>query len=56
VKVAVTEHDLQVPYETDDELDPLVGARLDDIRRAADAQHCFSESCACRADSDRFWS
>ncbi|WP_208452172.1 hypothetical protein [Burkholderia cepacia] len=56
VKVAADEYDLRVPYETERELDDRVDALLDDIHRTAGEHHCFSESCACLADSDQCWS
>jgi hypothetical protein len=46
---------LQVPYETDRELDDLVYALLDDIQMTAGDRHCFSDSSARLAGSDRIW-
>ncbi|WP_319002040.1 phage integrase family protein [Burkholderia contaminans] len=56
VKVADDEYDLEIPHETDGELDQLVEALLDDIQSTADDRHCFSESCARTIDGDRNWS
>lgn len=56
VKVADCEYDLQVPYESDRELDDLIYELLGDIQMTADDRHCFSESCAQLAGSDRVWS
>lgn len=56
VKVADCEYDLQVPYESDRELDDLIYELLGDIQMAAGDRHCFSESCAQLAGSDRVWS
>lgn len=56
VKVADNEYNLEIPHETDGELDQLVEALLDDIQSTADDRHCFSESCARTIDGDRNWS
>jgi len=56
VKVDDGEYDLQIPHETDSELDQLVDELLDDIQSTAGDRHCFSESRARLAGSDRIWS
>jgi hypothetical protein len=49
------DYELQVPYDTDEELDETLNELLGDIAAQADDRHCFSESDARMVGTDRQW-
>ena len=49
------DYELQVPYSCDEELDETINELLGDIANQADDRHCFSESDAHMAGTDRQW-
>jgi hypothetical protein len=49
------EYELEVPYDSDEDLENTVNELLGDIACEADDRHCFSESDARMEGTDRHW-
>jgi DNA invertase Pin-like site-specific DNA recombinase len=49
------EFELNIPYDSDEDLDSIVNELLTDIACDADDRHCFSESDARMEGTDRHW-
>jgi DNA invertase Pin-like site-specific DNA recombinase len=49
------EFELNIPYDSDEDLDSIVNELLTDIACDADDRHCFSESDARMEGADRHW-
>jgi hypothetical protein len=49
------DYELQVPYDSDDDLDKTINELLGDIATRTDDRHCFSDSDARMVGTDRHW-